>query len=498
MNKMTIISRLPRWNPQGEWRGLNRCFDTLSTNGVAQAVRPEFIEGSFSPEQSRGGDTNGGGNFFFIALNRLGLSFLFFVSCSLHPDTLNVAVSNAQKNEKTSIILAFVGNHSSEIDEINEALKKALEFKGQLAVATHFIPKIMTKKEALAHKENGYHYIVFITAYNDHFAWHLFSIDDAQMIKNKKVAKKGSVVRASAYALADSINETLTNDPAFFSTKIAYAKEIPVKNGIHYKHIYIADYDGSNEQAIVQTPTINVSPRWNNMPWNNDARRPLLFYSENANANMRMNAVDLHKKRVIASNFEGINMLPAFSPDGSAVVYCATRGSGSCQLYYWSQKKLKKLTQNTGNNFAPTFSNDGKIIFFNSDFETGKPQIYSYNTDNAELVRFTADGFCVSPTHCPVRNQLAYSKMVNGVMQLFAYDLAKQTHAQLTFDAAQKEECVWSPCGTFLLCSYDDGKKSRIALFNTITYQYTYLTKPSENCYYPAWSGVYNEYPVIS
>ena len=99
---------------------------------------------------------------------------------------------------------------------------------------------------------------------------------------------------------------------------------------MHYTHIYIADYDGSNEECIVQTPTINVSPRWNN-----DGKRPLLFYSENTNSNMRMMAVDLHKKRVVASNFDGLNMLPAFAPDGKSVIYCATRGDANCHLYHW-------------------------------------------------------------------------------------------------------------------------------------------------------------------
>ena len=78
-------------------------------------------------------------------------------------------------------------------------------------------------------------------------------------------------------------------------------------------------------------------------------------------------------------------MLPAFSPDGKAVIYCATRGSGSCQLYHWSNKILKKLTHNEGNNFSPIFADDGKTIYFSSDFETGKPQIYSYDMQNAQL-----------------------------------------------------------------------------------------------------------------
>jgi len=429
----------------------------------------------------------------------MNMSTLFFsvvavwIFC-INAEIVNLSVANAQKNETIAILLAVIGKQTPEMNEVSNLVKKALEFKNQCTVSVAFIPQIMTKKEAINQKEKGFSYIIFLDGSDKkNFEWHLFDVDDASMKKNKMVAKKGAVVRGWAYALADSMYESLTNEPGFFSTKIAYGKQMPLKRGMHYTHIYIADYDGSNEECIVQTPTINVSPRWNA-----DGRRPLLFYSENTNSNMRMMAVDMHKKRVVASNFDGLNMLPAFSPDGKSVIYCATRGDANCHLYHWSNKVLKKVTSNDGNNFSPVFGDDGKTIYFSSDFETGKPQIYSYNIDNAQLVRITKDGYCVSPTYCPARKQLAYAKMVNGVMQLFSYDLATQEHRQLTTDAAQKEECNWSPCGTFLLCPVDNGNVTRIALFNTITHDYRYLTSAQDNCQYPTWSGVYNEYPVIS
>ena len=102
---------------------------------------------------------------------------------------------------------------------------------------------------------------------------------------------------------ADSIYESLTNEPGFFSTKLAYGKQIPLKNRhALYQHIYIADYDGSNEELVpCRHPLLTV-----NREWNNDGKRPLLFYSENTNSNMRMMAVDMHKKRMVASNFDGL------------------------------------------------------------------------------------------------------------------------------------------------------------------------------------------------
>ncbi len=437
-------------------------------------------------------------NNFFIFTARgefkkiLFFLFSFFINTSTYTNPLNIAVS-ALQNEKTKIILAMIGKKDEQTITISNLLKKALEFKDQCAVTVEFLPSILNKQEAFAYKDKSYNYILFVENTSDHYAWHLFDIDDAQMKKSKKVAKNASVLRASVYALADSIWHTLTGEPGIFSAKLAYTKEIPAKKGLHYSYIYVADYDGSNEQLLVQTPTINVAPRWNK-----DVNRPLLFYSENTNTNMRMMAVDMHKRKIVASNFDGLNMLPDFSPDGSAVVYCATRGSGSCQIYYWSHKKIKKLTNNEGNNFSPVFSEDGKTIYFSSDFETSRPQIYAIDMTSGHLTRITHDGYCVSPSYCAARNQLAYAKMVNGVMQLFTYNFATQEHTQLTFDSAQKEECAWSACGNFLLCPVDTGNKSRIAMFNVNTSEYKFLTDAKDRCAYPALSLAYNHYPTVS
>ena len=106
---------------------------------------------------------------------------------------------------------------------------------------------------------------------------------------------------------------------------------------------------------------------------------------------------------------------------------------------------LKKITNNEGNNFSPIFGDDGKTIYFSSDFETGKPQIYSYDLQTNQLNRLTKDGYCVSPTYCSARKQLAYAKMVNGVMQLFSYDFATQVHTQLTTDPHKKKNACGHP-----------------------------------------------------
>ena len=418
---------------------------------------------------------------------------IFLLSISIaRADVVNLSI-NAQKHEKASLLLAFIGAPNPQNEIMRPLVKKALEFTHQLQVDAIAVPAIMSKQEALQKKEQGYSYIAFVIVHPDMLEWHLFSVDDARMIRNKRIAKSGTHVRGWAYSLADSLYQTLTGAPGFFSTKIAYIKNVP-HGKTHYGHIYIADYDGSNAQPIVQTATVNVAPRWNK-----DKNRPLLFYSEYTNTNMRMMAVDMHQKRIVASNFDGLNMLPAFGDDGKSVIYCATKGSNSCHLYYWTNKILKKLTANDGNNFAPVFAHGGTSIYFTSDFETGRPQIYAMDLSAGQLERITGDGYCVSPSYCARNKKIAYSKMVQGIMQLFVYDEASKDHIQLTYDSAQKEECSWSPCGTFLLCPVSTGKnKTRIALFNQVTKEYHYLTDTNESCHAPAWSISYNEFPVIT
>lgn len=417
------------------------------------------------------------------------LLFLGMSAFSLcEPITMQVS---AQQHTAMKVVIAPIGQ-SKHYDELVPLLQKALEFKGQFQLHVTPVPAMLTRQQVLQLWQEGYPFVIFLEMHGPStLNWRLYDTQHAVMLKGKKVHNTSQVSRALAYLVADSVWQELTGEPGFFSTKIAYCKEV-TQSKKRYKHIFVADYDGSNEQLLVDSPTITMAPRWNK-----DAHRPLLFYSENTNANVRMMATTMKKNRIMASNYDGLNMLPTFSADGKTVIYCASRGGGNCQLYHWHNKVIKKITDNEANSIAPTLCEDGRTLYYSSDFQTGSPQIYKYDLQTQQLDCLTNGGYCVSPSYCQRTGLLAYAKMVGGVMQLFVYDSRTQQHTQLTTDSAQKEECSWSPCGTYLLCPVEGNKASRIALFNRITKQYTYLTNASDRCSYPTWSGVYAEYPVV-
>ena len=406
---------------------------------------------------------------------------------------INISVAPS-RYEKLTVLLGLMGDCSPELLEIAALIKKDLEFTNQFEVTVRTVNEMHAKKEITQLSQEGFAMALFMNAAGDNaIQWRVYDTEQVQMLKGEKYTKRGSVTRGWAHNVADSIWPVITGEPGFFSTKIAYCKDVRQPKKRKVKHVCVADYDGSNEQVLVNAPTVNIAPRWNN-----DTNNPLLFYSDYTNSNVRLIAVNMKKQRKIASNFDGINMLPAFSDDGKRVVYCASKGKGNCQLYFYENSQVKQITKNNGNNVSPTFAGNKNKILFCSDFQTGLPQVYCYDIKTQDLERVTDGGYCASPCYCQSNEKLVYSKKINGVMQLVVYDSAKKEHAQVTFDDGHKEECSWSPCGNFLLYSVEKGAKSRIAQLNVATREARYLTPESTMCTYPAWSPMYDQFITVS
>jgi TolB protein len=387
----------------------------------------------------------------------------------------------------------FSTEREQELQQIAQGIQRCFMFTKQFTVTLKPTATLPTKKEVKALKNSGKILLLLVLSpMKEGYEWRLYDTLQGKVIGTRRDQKQGDISRAWAYTLADQIWPLLTGQEGFFSTKIAYCKKVPNKQ---VKHIYIADFDGSHQEDLVKTPTINIAPRWNR-----DRQHPLVFYSDYTPTNIRLKMVGLDRKSEVASDFDGLNMIPAFSDDGTQVVYCASRGDGSCQLYYFDATTFKNLTHNMGNNVSPSLSADGKKVFFCSDFQKPNcPQIYAYNLVTDELEKLTEGGYAASPRYSAKANKLAYAKMVDGIMQLFIYDLTSKQHAQLTFDDCNKQEGAWSPCGNWLIYAMNKpGKPGRIAMINRHSKMQEFLTKADEDCSYPDWSPKYRQFPVLA
>jgi Tol biopolymer transport system component len=317
------------------------------------------------------------------------------------------------------------------------------------------------------------------------------------MIKGKRFSVAHMDAQNQAEYLADKLWPLLTGQEGIFATRIVFCKEVMTEEKKIAKNICLTPpYAFPNENSY-QLITKNLiekgrvfAPRWNR-----DTENPLVLFSESTLSNVRLVSVNLQKQRSIVSNFEGLNILPSFSCDGKRVIYCLSR-NGKSQLYLYEFDKesdqpiLREITNNNGNNISPTLCENGDIVFC-SDFQSKGPQICYYHAFTEQIEVLTSGGYCACPTFCEKNGKIAYSKYVDGILQIFIYDTKTRQHAQITTDKGNKEECTWSPCGNYLAFAVDYGSACRIAVLNLITNERSFITGEKERCMYPCWSPRY-------
>ncbi len=417
------------------------------------------------------------------------ISLIFLITTLPHLITANTIELNVSGSQQRQMpITIMIPRKNKELEKVAAIISKDLQFTEQ------FNPTIEKYKADLPTKDigkkiknlanAGIPLALYLSAHNANcIEWQLYDTTQCTMLQGKKYHKKGSSERGWAHTIADGTWKTLTGHDGFFSSRLAYCKDAKNAVGNTKRTLYIADFDGSNEQAIVNATNIIVAPRW-------DTTRPCIFYSEYTDTKVCLMSHSLKEKRSknISRFDEGIEMHRSTHPNKNEnYIYCASQGRGSAQIYYCKNNKHKPCTQNSGNNLSPIFLDEHRICFC-SDFQTGNPQIYIGNLQSGHLQRISKGGYCTSPNYCPKTNKIVYHKMIQGTMQIMLYDCASKNHTQLTADRGNKHEACLSPDGTHMLYNHEDNNKSRLAMRNLLTNNTKYLGDPHDHYSYPHWS----------
>lgn len=239
--------------------------------------------------------------------------------------------------------------------------------------------------------------------------------------------------------------------------------------------------------------------------WHHDTSNPCLFCSEFTRFNVRLISANFQGRKKIVLNVPGTCVGISVAHDNNQAVYCR---SGSLWRYQYNEQEQKGehrvLIKNEGKNFTPTMLENGDIIFcsdsrkFKKDFPKARgPQICYYHAADGRTELLTQEGYCVGPSYCPRTKKVAYSKKVNGWMQLFVCDIKKRESKQITFDASNKIDCCFSPCGNYIVFCQQQGPSSRIALIHVAMKKKTYVTGALEFCTCPSWSPIYKTVPMV-
>lgn len=401
----------------------------------------------------------------------------------------------AKETRKVPVVLITVGDEQY-LNEVCAVVKKDMEWTDQFIVTNLHMKSMPHKKEIKQFEHDGYALFLFISYNKKKKSYEvlLYDVHKGSMVTSKGylVKKESKEPRGWAHAIADLIVEVLTNQKGMFSSKLVYCKEIT--HGKRY--VCISDYDGSHEQKIAQAFFL-LAPRWNN-----DEDDPAILYSRQTPSNIRLMHINLGtgKEKAIAS-YEGLNMLPTFSSTTNEMVVCLSCKGGrhlfSCNYDPSTKMKFTQLTFNDGNNIWPTITEDNNIIFC-SDFEDNRPQLYKLDRNKDELTCLSEPwDVCFAPSYCPVNKKVVYTKMVDGIGQLWIYHTKTGKHTQITYDQGHKQEASWSPCGNYIVYCLGNGASKCLVMHNLLTGTKRKITSPSVQCSYPSWSMNFSVFPVF-
>lgn len=421
------------------------------------------------------------------------LILVFLVSYRLQ--ALELAIG-AKNHTAMPLVVGVIGHAQTKIEKLVGQIVKDLEFSKQFRIERISINDQNLHKEMLqALAKQNKPLALFINSLPDQgqmaqFEWRLYDLFDLKMLVGKTVTCKGDLNQA-AHQVANKVWQELMGVTSCFNSMIVACQKVKKNDKLHqYIYGFHLTSGAGHKKSIIDTHTVNFAPRWH-------PKRRLLYYSQHTPKNVRLMSVDEYGRKSIVTDFSGLNLTPAISPQGQIVVALSSGGCEKLYRYEYDPKqkvnRFSALTDCRMHALSPTFIDEEHILFCAIDAQSKLPRIAILDTNKRTATFLTGKAFCVSPAYSVVLNKIAYCKKTNGVQQIFIYDLKTKTHKQLTKTPGDKDECSFSPCGNYLVFTEESGKGGRIAVFSMIDQSIAYLSPIGENWSFPAWSPCYED-----
>lgn len=243
--------------------------------------------------------------------------------------------------------------------------------------------------------------------------------------------------------LVNRLAERITGQPGILGSTLAFAMRQPG----YAKVIVAVSTQGLPLQLISHNESINILPRWS-------PGGTALVYTVLGDKGSQVYFHNLGPPGDSSgpSRFltepGSLNTGGAFSPDGKRLVFTMSPNQNADLFQYQlATRALTQLTSRIGIETQADWSPNGKQLLFVSD-RSGTPQIYLMDLDTQEDLRLTFDGgYNTDPRFSPDGRLILFTRRVDNIDQIFIMDINGENVRPVTRGRFDSEQAEWSPDG---------------------------------------------------
>lgn len=285
--------------------------------------------------------------------------------------------------------------------------------------------------------------------------------------------------RHLAHRLANAVYKYFTRETGPFESRITYVRK--AQGG---KDVWIADWDGKNAQPVA-AGGINVLPAF--LP---DGNTVAFTSFRRGKPEIFTQAPGAQASVLVAEGRMATGI--AYSPDGRRIAYSLADGESAQIVVANADGSGRRFLTNTPYliNSSPTWSPDGKRIAFVSN-RGGSPQIYVVAADGpAEPKRLTFQGnYNQTPDWSPRGDLIAFTaRDERNAFDLFTVNVETGKINRLTQDQGNNEEPSFSPNGRLIVFTTNRGGPQQLYVMTYDGNNQTALLTDRTPTFTPDWS----------